>query len=54
MNWVASKLTPSILDTVHKNTLKYPEWKSKHFTEWKPWLVGYDLSEEPYARYTGK
>eukprot|EP00727_Mastigamoeba_balamuthi_P005844 m51a1_g188 hypothetical protein (262) ;mRNA; r:605815-606798 len=54
INWVSTKLTPKLIDTVHTNALKYPEWKAKNKPEWKPWLSGYNPAEEPYCRHACK
>jgi len=51
INMVSEKVAPSLLSQLHDNALKYPEWKSKNHTDWKPWLTGYDVNETPYCQH---
>ena len=51
INMVSGKLAPSLLENVHKEALRYPEWKKTNHPDWKPWLTGYDPKEEPYKRH---
>jgi len=51
INFVSSKVAPGLLGQLHTNGLKYPEWKAKNFSDWKPWITGYDVNEEPYSKH---
>jgi len=51
INLVSKNVAPSLLGQLHDNALKYPEWKKKNHSDWKPWLTGYDVNEEPYCRH---
>lgn len=51
VNMVSGKIAPRILETVHAQAKKYPEWKTKNKPDWKPWLTGYDPAAEPYQRH---
>lgn len=51
VNWVMTKFAPSTVTSLHAASINYPKWKQNNRPDWKPWLVGYDVNEEPYARH---
>jgi len=51
VNWALQKASLRTVAALHENSARYVEWKKTHNPDWKPWLEGYDPSEEPYARY---